>query len=184
MNTVYFSVFFNFCIFGKTLLMKNTFKTAVKGSLFLSILGYFVIFAASCGPAPDPTPAEEEPTPSETGYATDLAIHTHRIGVDPCPQPVSKSIEVFCFKGTEFKECNADSVVISNAIVGLTAVFSSSGTNSATWDASSSTPELHEIDLTFTCARAESFVYKYTLVFYKDGVKVDEEDFEVDVTVI
>jgi hypothetical protein len=40
------------------------------------------------------------------------------------------------------------------------------------------------INFEFTCNIAMSFKHTYTLTFYKDGVEVATETFEVDVTVV
>ncbi|PCJ67469.1 MAG: hypothetical protein COA58_03895 [Bacteroidetes bacterium] len=149
--------------------------------LFAFTLGGFIVTMPSCVPA-DETPIENSTDLTITGFATDKITHRHVIGDDPCPQNVFDQVEVFCYQGTEFTQCDVDSVVISNEITGMTAVFASTGNASATFDGSKD--DIKKVKLAFTCAVAEDFLYKYTLIFYKDGVKVGEEDFEVDVTVI
>ena len=156
--------------------MNKTIRTTFNFSLFLSILGYFVILAASCGDPYEPTPATNEPV--DFGYAEDYIYHSHIKFISPCPQPIEQTIKVNCFKGTDSTECTADSVVITKPSTGLIAKFN---TGSSTTFPSGLMSR--KIDFTFTCAIAESFTHKYTLVFYKDGIKVAEEDFTVTVTV-
>ncbi len=160
----------------------------MKKSIQNSVLTFFVLFAAlfsliiaapSCGDLEEPTITEEQDLDLViNGYATDKISHTHVKGSDPCPQNVKDKIKVFCYKTQEQTNCSADSVVITNPSPGLTATIN--GQSFTTFGAPS---ESRDIDVTFTCAIAESFKHTYTLVFYKDGVKVDEENVVVDVTV-
>jgi hypothetical protein len=151
-------------------------KNILKYTLFSSILGYFIFLAASCGDHYEPTPTVNKPI--DIGYAEDYVYHSHIKFVSPCPQPVTQTIKVNCFKGTDSAACTVDSVVITNTSAGLIAKFNTG--SSTTFEGGLMS---RKIDFTFTCAIAESFTHIYTLVFYKDGIKVTEEDFTVTVSV-
>lgn len=156
---------------------KNLFTLSVIS--FIIVLIGFSFGLPSCGDLEEPTVTEEQDLDDViNGYATDKISHVHVKGGDPCPQDVSSKILVYCYKATEQTVCDADSVVITNPSTGLTATI-----NGKSYGNFGMPSENLEIDLTFTCAIAESFTHTYTLVFYKDGAKVDEEDAIVDVTV-
>ena len=143
----------------------------------------FSVASTSCGDLEEPI-EEDDDVPTVTGFATDAINHTHKIGGDPCPQDVANRIEVFCFEASEFTSCDADSVVLSDAdstnSAGLSAEFISGG-NSATFDGTKT--DVKYVALKFTCAIAQSFVHKYKVSLYKDGVLVKEEEITVNVTV-
>ncbi|MBT8327625.1 MAG: hypothetical protein KJP21_07865 [Bacteroidia bacterium] len=159
--------------------MKNILRTQLKITLFLSVVGLFATIAPSCRSATEPTPPEPEPEPTLVGYAEENVNHTHVIGSSPCPDPVYGTITVNCFTGTDSSACSIDSVVIEQTTPGLIAKFNTGSSTSF-----KSGLKSRKIDFTFTCAIAESFTQLYKLVFYKEGVKVTEEDFTVVVTVL
>lgn len=146
---------------------------------FLSLFIVSLLFVApSCGPTDeDPEPTETE---TVTGYATDEVTHVHIKGTDPCPQPITAPIEVFCFKADEFSgSCDADSVSIDGHTDGLNIKFINGKKFVRLATSGSST----NATLEFTCGIAESFTQTYTLNFFKDGKQVDTETVKVVVTV-
>jgi hypothetical protein len=159
---------------------KITQNSPTKFLVFLAILLSLAIITPSCGDTEEPVVTGEQDVDDViNGFATDKISHTHVIGTDPCPQDVFSKIKVYCYKTQTQTACDADSVVITNPSTGLTATIG--GQSYATF---SGPTDSKDIDVVFTCGIAKSFKHSYTLVFYLEGVKVDEENVVVDVTVV
>ncbi len=160
--------------------MKYTRKATLNLSILSLIVLVFVFAVSSCKPetvdniVPPFVPA---PEPNSYLFTSDVSA-THAIGISPCPQDIA-NITVFC--GRTNDSCTADSVVITNPHMGLDAQFIN-GRQSTTLsaDTQSTSEELH---IEFNCQVATTFTHKYKLIFYKDGIKVDEQDLKINMTV-
>gem|GEM_PF-1706793 len=165
------------------LYLGNQFCTIMtKRSSLLSILLFPLIstftLIYSCGPVEE-TPEPDETTATVTGYATDVINHTHIIDTDPCPQPVTTKLQIFCHKDDEFTTCSADSVSIEGRTDGLNISF----INGLKYVRLSTSGAPTVATLEFTCGIPESFTQIYKLNLFKNGNLVDTENVEVVVTV-
>ncbi len=158
------------------LLSKNT---TLRLGILLTTAITFAFIGSSCDgsdPTGDPSPPIE--TPEANSYLFKSTISAfHKIGESPCPQKVAE-IKTFC--GRNGDSCTADSVVITNPHIGLDASFGN-GQQSTSLHSS---PQGHRtLTVNFNCQVAMTFTHKYKIEFYKDGVKVDEQELTVNMTV-
>lgn len=139
----------------------------------------FSIGISACSPAPSPSPTPDPSTiPEGNSYLFKSSVSaTHKIGSSPCPQRIA-DIKTFCGKTGD--SCTADSAVIEKPHMGLDANFAN-GKKSTLLD---SNPQGSiNLIVNFNCQVAMSFDHTYKLVFYKNGVKVDEQDLKINMTV-
>ncbi|MFT5724823.1 MAG: hypothetical protein ACI9JN_001946 [Bacteroidia bacterium] len=146
--------------------------------LTLSIITIMAV-APSCGPTEEDIIIDDVEE-DFVGFATDALTHTYVVDKDPCPQPFVKNIEIFCFEGETFTECDADSVVINGTTPGLKVTFINGLKNIRL----SQSNQARIASVEFTCAQGKSFMHTYTLVFYKAGIEVSTEEVLVEVTVV
>lgn len=158
--------------------MNISIKTTIKVAILLVFAVAFGLVATSCGDLEEPT----EPEPASNVPATDsyLDIESvsalHIIGSSPCPQKVT-DVKIFCGKADS---CTADSAVITNPNTGLNISFEN-GKSSIALD--SKPLEYKTISVDFNCQVPESFTHIYTIILYKNGVKVGEQDLEINMKV-
>lgn len=154
-------------------------KTTLRlGILFVTAIT-FAFIGSSCDGTEDPrfndNPA---PTPEINSFLFTSTVNaTHIIGTSSCPQKIAE-IKTFC--GRSGDSCTADSAVITNPHPGLDASFDN-GQQSTSLD---NNPQGHKtLKINFNCQVAMTFTNKYKIEFYKDGVKVDEQELTVNMTV-
>lgn len=153
-----------------------------KITLLLSVLlGFIAIFTLSNCSNKEIDDAFETPVArAEDSYLeTSYMIVDHTIGDSPCPQE-GGTLRLYCNKdgGT----CTADSAVITNPHPGLNATLGTSKSESVSFKSPDNVNSV-SLNVEFNCNVAQSFKHKYTVVLYKDGVKVGEEELEVEVNV-
>jgi hypothetical protein len=143
--------------------------------LFLSI-GFIVMFSIGFVGCSNPVP---DSIVQKTRLSPIRITHTHKKGVDPCPQEIAETAKIVC-KTESGDTCTVDSVVLENETPGLTALFAN-GTNSIRF--SGEPDDFREIFFTFTCAIAESFKHDYTLNFFYRGVLETSEQMQLEIWV-
>lgn len=161
--------------------MNISIKTTSKIILLLVVAIAFGFTANSClaPPPPDEPASEPEPTREADSYTHKNSCEAeHTVGGTSCPQDVC-SVPVYCGK-TE-TSCTADSAVLDGQQSGLKCSFD----NGELWTPLNTTDAKKGVNLNveFTCAVAQSFERTYLIDFYKDGSKVDQQEFKVKMNV-
>lgn len=150
-----------------------------KAQIQLILFSLFaVVFAAtvsSCiAPSDDPAPIDNVPIAEINSFLfTSKVEATHTIGTSPCPQKIAE-IKTYCGKTGD--SCTADSVAIINTHAGLDIKFENGNKSTSL----SSAPQGSKtLTINFNCQVATSFSRTYKLEFYKNGIKVDDQDLEI-----
>lgn len=157
--------------------MNISIKTTTKVITLLIIATAFGFVATSCGDLEEEEEVEptQEPAREEDSFMEKSSCEAeHTVGSTSCPQNVC-SVPVYCGK-TE-TSCSADSAAIDGQQTGLTCTFDNGemGTALNTTDAKKGV----NLNVKFTCAVTQSFERTYLIGFYKNGSKVDQQDFKV-----
>lgn len=101
---------------------------------------------------------------------------THRVGESNCPQLLDK-VKVYCGKGVG--SCIVDSVSIENLNPSLYVEFENK--KSFTLLKNSDDPkESNTLKVYYNCNATTSFEYMLLLVFYKNGIKTDQQGLTVN----
>ena len=161
--------------------MKISTKTTSKLIVLLVIAVAFGFVASSCDGSDnsaDPEPTQEPAKREDNSHLEKSACEQeHIVGGSNCPQDVC-SVPVYC--GRDENSCTADSAAFAGQQPGLECTFG----NGQTWTALDSDPTKGtNLNVKFTCQVAQSFERTYTINFYNQGNKVDEQDFKVKMNV-
>ena len=114
-------------------------------------------------------------------FVTEKATHTHKKGVDPCPQPFQAPAGVTCYRnGSVSDSCVADSAVIIQNNPGYTCTFEDGSVGLHLDNSVIGYP----FKMEFTCAIAVSFVDTFQVKLYYQNQEVGTEPVVVEVTVV
>ena len=161
--------------------MNISIKTTLKVLTLLILATTFGFVATSCGDLEEDEEVQptQEPAREADSYTQKSSCEAeHTVGSTSCPQAVC-SVPIYCGK-TE-TSCTADSATIKQQFPGLKCTFE----NGEMWTPLNTTDAKKGVNLNveFTCAVAQSFERTYQIEFYKNGSKVDEQEFKVKMNV-